>query len=246
MGSAIGLELARRGVGHIVFAQRRAADKAVAAVHAANPAGTCISLTLDISSHEGVATFFAEFSRSFDRLDYLVNVSGACPRTAVADVTEAEMAQTYAVNAAGPFWLCQAARPIMFASGGGAIVNIGSLAGEDGANAASISYTMAKAALRGMMMQLAKLGFPPAAYLPGAPPRSSFPLIRINNISPGPVQSDMLASMAPADLAKIKSATLTDDITSVDEICKACGYLLLDAANTTGQTMQLSGGIIRR
>ena len=141
----------------------------------------------------------------------------------------------------------------MWASGGGCIVNIGSLAGEDGAFSASPCYSMAKAGLKGMMMQLAKNGFPPEAYAappaePGseARPRSSWPLIRVNNIAPGPVETPMLASMSAADQAKIKAATLTDAFATVEEVASACAFLLLDAGSMTAQTLQLSGGAIRR
>ena len=246
MGVAIGAELAARGVGTIVFAQRRAADAAVAAARAAGAAAVH-SLALDVSTRAGVQDFFSRFGAlGLGGLHFLVNVSGDCPRTPLPEVGEEEMSATFAVNAAGPFWMCQAARPLMWASGGGAIVSIGSVAGEDGAFAASIAYTMAKAALRGMMMQLAKNGFPPEAYAPGAPPRASFPLVRINNVAPGPVDTPMLASMSAADQAKITAATLTDRVTGTAEVAKAVAHLLLDAHNTTGPTMQLSGGIIRR
>jgi NAD(P)-dependent dehydrogenase (short-subunit alcohol dehydrogenase family) len=240
MGPAIGAALARRGVGTIVFAQRGDASAAVAAVQSAG--ARALSLPLDVSSRAGVAAFFASFVASVGgRLDFLVNVAGAAPRTAVEDVDEAEMAATLAVNVTGPFWMCQAARPLMFASGGGAVVSVGSLAGEDGAFAASPAYSIAKAGLRGMMMHLAKNGFPGA---PGAD-RATQPLIRVNNVSPGPVATAMLASMAPADLAKITAATLTGKVTTVEEVASAVVYLLLDAHNSTGQTLQLNGGVVR-
>lgn len=242
MGPVIGVALARRGVGTVVFAQRGDASAAVSAVVAAG--GAALSLPLDISSRAGVAAFFASFAASpaGGRLDYLVNVAGAAPRTAVEDVGEEEMAATLAVNVVGPFWMCQAARPLMFASGGGAVVSVGSLAGEDGAFAASPAYSIAKAGLRGMMMHLAKAGFPPHAA--GAD-RSALPLIRVNNVSPGPVATAMLASMAPADLAKITAATLTHRVTAVDEVAAAVVFFLLDAHNCTGQTMQINGGVVR-
>jgi 3-oxoacyl-[acyl-carrier protein] reductase len=243
MGGAIGLELSSRSVGTIVFAQRREATEAVAAVEAAG--GRALSLPLDVSTQAGVGEFFAAFSAQCDRLDYLVNVSGECPRTAIEDVTEEELFASYAINASGPFFMCQAARPIMWRSGGGAIVNIGSVAGEDGAFAASPAYSMAKGALKSMMMHLSKRGFPPAAYLPGALPKDTFPYIRINNVSPGPVATDMLRSMAPGDLQNFKVGALTGQITEVAEISKAVAYLLLDARNTTGQTMGINGGITR-
>jgi short-subunit dehydrogenase len=263
MAPAIGAELARRGVSTVVFAQRGEAAAACAACVAANPACAAVSMALDLSSRASVRAFVDSLAaRVGGRLDFLVNCSGACPRTAVDDVGEDEMASTLAVNATGPFWLAQACRPLMWAAaaeraradpggplGGGdaAVLNIGSLAGEDGAFAASIAYTMAKAALRGMTMQLAKNGFPPEAAAAGAgAPRSAFPLIRCNAIAPGPVRTAMLDDMAPADLAKITSATLTDRITTVHEVARAAAYLLLDATNVTGQTLQLSGGVIRR
>lgn len=243
MGRAIGFELFTRGVGTIVFAQRREATEAVSAILAAG--GRALSLHLDISTQIGVQTFFEHFSTHFNRLDYLVNVSGECPRTAIEDVLETELDASFAVNASGPFFMCQAARPLMWKSGGGAIVNIGSVAGEDGAFAASPAYSMAKGALKSMMMHLSKRGFPPAAYLPGALPRDTFPYIRINNVSPGPVATDMLLSMPFADLQKIKDGALTGAITEVAEVSKAVAYLLLDARNTTGQTMGVNGGITR-
>ena len=273
MGPAIGVALARRGVGAIVFAQRGDAAAACAAVRAAAPGAEAVSLRLDVSTRAGVEDFFARFaalplhgSEAAARLDFLVNVAGACPRTAVDAVGEEEMAATLAVNLTGPFWMCQLARPFMFRAAeaamaaaaaaapaaaaeppaSAAIVNIGSLAGEDGAFAASIAYTMAKAGLRGMCMQLAKSGFPPAAAAPGAAPRASFPLIRCNNVAPGPVATEMLASMAPADLAKITATTLTERISTVAEVAAAVAFLCLDATNMTGQTLQLSGGVIRR
>ena len=192
MGPAIGLALARRGVAVIVFCARRDSSAAVAAVTAAVPGCEAASLPLDVSSRAGVADFFRAFQSRYPRLDFLLNVCGECPRTAIEDVDEEELFRVYSVNAAGPLWMCQLARPLMWASGGGAIVNVGSLAGEDGANAASVAYTMAKAALRGMMMQLAKQGFPPGAASGAAADRAALPLVRVNNVSPGPVRTPML------------------------------------------------------
>jgi len=241
MAPAIGAALAARGFAHVVFAQRGDASRALAAVRGAR--GAASSLHLDVSSRARVAAFFAAFTAAHARLDALVNCAGECPRTPLDGVREAELAAVFAVNGAGPLWTAQAARALLWASGGGAIVGIGSLAGEDGANAASVAYTMAKAAARGMMMQLAKEGFPP-----GTPPaaRAAAPLVRVNNVAPGPVRTPMLDSMDAERLAAITAATLTGRVTAAQEVAAAVAFLVVDAQNVTGQTLQLSGGVIRR
>ena len=55
MGPSIGVELARRGVGTIVFAQRRDAGAAVAAAEAAG--ARAVSMALDVGSAAGVVKF---------------------------------------------------------------------------------------------------------------------------------------------------------------------------------------------
>ena len=83
---------------------------------------------------------------------------------------------------------------------------------------------MAKAGLRGMCMQLAKSGFPPEASTPGAAPRGTFPLVRVNNVSPGPVATEMLASMAAADLAKITAGGCSGHERSTPARTHACTH----------------------
>jgi len=93
LGPAVGVALAARGVGHIVFAQRGLANDAVQAVHAAG--GSALSIACDQSSRSGVATFFATFCEIHSRLDILVNCSGICPRTPTVDVRETELESVF-------------------------------------------------------------------------------------------------------------------------------------------------------
>ena len=52
--------------------------------------------------------------------------------------------------------------------------------------------------------------------------------------------------MSPVLLAGITAATLTGRVTAVEDVAATVAYLLLDAHNVTGQTVQLSGGVVRR
>ena len=51
--------------------------------------------------------------------------------------------------------------------------------------------------------------------------------------------------MAPADIARLTALTLTGRVTTIEEVANAVAFLSCDAPNTTGQTMQLSGGTVR-
>jgi 3-oxoacyl-[acyl-carrier protein] reductase len=247
VGRAVGVALTRRGVGTVVFAQRGDASAACEEVRISG--GRALSLYLDVATRSSVVDFFAAFEATTGgRLDYLVNCAGACPRTTVDEMREDEMRSVLAVNVEGPFWMCQLARPLLWRSGGGSIVNVGSLAGEDGAAFASPAYTIAKAGLRGMTMQLAKNGFPPATVARGtqAAAAAGVPYIRANCVAPGPIPTAMLDGVEPEALEKLAAATLTGRLTSTAEVAAAVVFLLLDATNVTGQVLQLSGGVIRR
>ncbi len=92
----------------------------------------------------------------FGRIDILVNNAGADdPITwTPADVTEEEYDRVMAVNAKIPFFLSQMVAPYMKENGGGAIVNIGSIA-STGAGRGPIVYTVSKHAILGITRQLA-------------------------------------------------------------------------------------------
>jgi hypothetical protein len=56
----------------------------------------------------------------------------------------------------------------------------------------------------------------------------------------------MLKSMDAARLAAITAATLTGRVTGIEEVAAAVAYLAIDTVNLTAQTLQLSGGVVRR
>jgi NAD(P)-dependent dehydrogenase (short-subunit alcohol dehydrogenase family) len=90
------------------------------------------SLT-DVSKAAEIDAMFAELTQRWGALDVLVNNAGiAGPTAAVEDIAEEDWNQTIAVNLSGPFLCTRRAVPLLKKNGGGAIVNLSSIAGRLG------------------------------------------------------------------------------------------------------------------
>jgi 3-oxoacyl-[acyl-carrier protein] reductase len=113
----------------------------------------------------------------------------------------------------------------MRATGGGAIVNVASVAGIAGSGS-SIAYAASKGGLITLTKSLAK------AFAPD---------IRVNAVCPGPIISRWLENhqdmvQAAVKITPLKRASTTDDIAA------AVTFLACDAGMMTGQALVVDGG----
>jgi len=174
---------ASRGLGRVIAATaaaegavvvacgRSEADSNVNGDRDAPPGAGVRYRTLDVTREADVAVLVRDTVAQYGRLDFIVNcagsptaepravlrdrLTGALPPNSVLTATEPEYSAVNDVNAAGPLWMCKHAAEAMLAAGhGGAIVNIGSIAGLAG-QAHWVPYTMAKHALVGLTRALA-------------------------------------------------------------------------------------------
>ena len=87
----------------------------------------------DVSDSSAVDRLFEAAQAGLGGLDALVNNAGiAGPTKGVEEISDAEWAQTLAVNITGQFYCVRRAAPLIKAAGGGAIVNMSSGAGRFG------------------------------------------------------------------------------------------------------------------
>jgi NAD(P)-dependent dehydrogenase (short-subunit alcohol dehydrogenase family) len=147
--SGIGLETALR-LGRagmvVVLAARRAAELAEVATRIEAAGGGAVVVPTDLRNTDHIAALVDRAAAVNGRIDALVNnagVGGAPSVLADDEIVDAMID----VNLRAPIRLMRAVVPIMRAQGGGAIVNIGSVAGEIGIGGA---YSATKFALRGM------------------------------------------------------------------------------------------------
>ena len=121
---------------------------------------------------------------AFGPIDILFNNAGMNIRKRFEDYTEADYDRIIDVHMKGMFFMAQAVYPAMVARGRGCIINVASQRGLKGA-VNSAPYSAAKAAI---------IGFTRALACEAAPKG-----VRVNAIAPGPIVTDLTATMTPAD-----------------------------------------------
>ena len=106
-----------------------------------------IFLPHDVTSEEQWIANLAAAASAFGHLDTLVNNAGIGTRGTVESTTLEEWRRIHAVNLEGPFLGCKHAIPLIAKAGGGAIINISSVAGLIGARD-SAAYCASKGGVR--------------------------------------------------------------------------------------------------
>lgn len=90
----------------------------------------------------------------FGRIDVLVNNAGMMFESSISEIAPEKWDLMMAVNLRAPLFLTQAVLPYLRVSGGGSIINIGSIEGI-GANPEHAAYSASKGGLHGMTKAMA-------------------------------------------------------------------------------------------
>lgn len=194
--------------------------------------GEALYVHLDTSQQADWANAVAQTVQRFGKLTTLCNVAGIY-RTEGTETENMEgWQQLIAVNQTGVWLGMRAAVPHMKKAGGGAIVNISSVAGLS-ARPMAIAYHAAKAAVH-LMSKVAALEYAEHG-------------IRVNSIHPGFTMTST-ASALPDDVKK----ALADPVpmrraATPEEIAYGALYLCSDeAAIVTGTELIIDGGLSAR
>jgi len=212
-----------------------AAEETVAKISA--DGGRAVALSANVAVATEVESAVARAVGEFGRLDVLYNNAGVNSAGSVADATEDDWDRCFAVNAKGTFLCSRAAVPQFEKTGGGAVVNQGSVAGLVGVpNFAA--YCAAKGAVvaltRSMAIDLAARR------------------IRVNAICPGtvftPLMEPMLRARGDGDLEAGLAKTVVKypigRLGTPEEIARVALFLASDDASfLTGSIVTADGGM---
>jgi NAD(P)-dependent dehydrogenase (short-subunit alcohol dehydrogenase family) len=229
-GSGIGraTALAFAAAGALVAAADIAPDAATqTAALIAQTGGVALALTGDTSLAEDSAAMVQQTVTAFGRLDIAFNNAGISGgRPGPDDFDEARFDRVMAVNAKGVWLGMKYQIPEMARSGGGAIVNMASIAGLTGVGA--LAYTASKHAVIGMTKAAAV--------------RYAGSKIRINAICPGAVDTPMFARATAGAAAPPGT---TGPLASPEDIAAAVLWLCSgDSRFITGHPLVVDGGIL--
>lgn len=128
IGRAIALAFAREGA-RVALAGRRK-DKLSATADAMQAAaGTALTIECDVTRTKDTARAVAATEKAFSHLDILVNNAGMLSISTIENISEEDWDRLMATNVKGPFLMSRAVLPAMRRSGGGSIINVGSVLG---------------------------------------------------------------------------------------------------------------------
>jgi 2-keto-3-deoxy-L-fuconate dehydrogenase len=224
-GSGIGEAVARglHGEGAEVVLADMAGDRVEAL--AAELGERAQALTLDVRDEDAV-------SGAMNGLDVLANVAGIGSTTNAPDTPLEVWENVFAVNARGTFLCCKHAIPSMIERGGGAIVNIASVAGMIGLPN-RVAYSASKGAVIALTRALAidhvRQG------------------IRVNAVCPGTVDSPWVRRLVEdvgESLDSLRARQPMGRLGTTEEVAQAVLYLASDAAAfVTGSGLVIDGGL---
>ena len=123
----IAVAYAREGAGVACIDLNREAAEETAAI-IAGEGGAALALAADVTNLASVETCVAETARHFGRLDILHNNVGVTHMGGPVELSEQQFEASLQLNLGSVYRCAKAAIPAMLKGGGGAIVNISSLA----------------------------------------------------------------------------------------------------------------------
>ncbi|EGF90210.1 3-oxoacyl-acyl-carrier-protein reductase [Asticcacaulis biprosthecium C19] len=183
-----------------------------------------------MNAPESVRDVVAEAARKLGGLDILVNNAGALvARKLLMEWDDGFYDNVLDLNLRSVIIGTQAAVPLMEARGGGAVINLGSIAGSNGGGPGSGLYATAKAAVhnltRHMATDLAKKN------------------IRVNAIAPGVIGTPF-HTLTPADRMEAMRNSVPMGRIGAPEDCVGPVLFLASAMSgyVTGQVLHVNGG----
>jgi len=231
VGAATALSLARMGASVVVnYSRSREPAEAVAA-QCREAGADALVVRADVASDTDCRALAAAAMERWGRIDLLVNNAGTTKFVGLQNLgglSADDFHSIYSVNTIGVFQMVRACETALRASHG-AVVNVSSIAGQDGLGSC-IAYIASKGALNAMTIALA---------------RALGPQVRVNAVLPGFIETEWLrnglgAAYQPShDAYRAQSAL--EAVMSADDVAEAI-VAIAGTAKVTGQLLRVDAG----
>ena len=229
IGAATAARLAAEGARVAVADQ----DLAAARGTTASIGGDAIAIELDVRSR---ASFESALRATLDQLgalDVLVNNAALTVRRPFFEIEDAEWDDVLAVNLRGVFLGCQLAGAHMREQRSGRIVNLGSLAGQQGSAVNGAHYAASKAGILALTKTVAKELAPFG--------------VTVNTVAPAAIGGPLVDALPPETVTSLTASIPLARLGRSDEVAGLIAYLASDEAGyVTGSTFDINGGSLMR
>jgi 3-oxoacyl-[acyl-carrier protein] reductase len=233
LGNVIATHLLAQGF-QVVMTDVDAVRVQQAADRIDNGQGKVLALALDIRQPQDFSRALEAARAKFGSLEVLVNNAALTLATPVMEIEVDEFDRVMTTNLRGTFVGCQTLGRYFASRGYGRIINLASLAGQNGGTASGAHY----AASKGGILTLTKI-FARELSKSG---------VTVNAIAPGPMDSPAVHAIVPEEkmaglLQMIPVGTLGD----AEFVAQAVALLASPQASfVTGATWDINGGLFMR
>jgi NAD(P)-dependent dehydrogenase (short-subunit alcohol dehydrogenase family) len=226
IGKAIAQAFVREGA-KVVIAGRdtKKLDRAAAEI-----GPDCLAVSADVSNADSVEKLVSATVERFKQINVLVNNAAVLLPGTAESISEEDFDQTFNINVRGLWLLSRAVLPHMRATGGGSIINIGSVLSLLGARN-RVAYSASKGAVMAMTKAMA---------LDHAAEN-----IRVNCIAPGIVATEMVEKFNTDEAARRQREAMhpMGRFGQPEEVASAAVFLASDESGwTTGSVITVDGG----
>lgn len=199
VGAATARRFAEAGANLVLVARRKKNLDALA--DELRPLTEVRTCAMDVCDEDACVNLFKKAAFDFDDVHYLVNNAGFHARGPVEKQEPEDLVKMVEVNLQAPILLSRIAIPYILKGGGGAIINVASLAGRTPVpNAATYSAT--KFGLRAFTYALAE--------------ELAETKIKVAVVSPGPIDTGFIMD----DIDRVADITFSQPMSTADEVAQ--------------------------
>lgn len=193
---------------------------------------TARSILVDVTDPAQVTQAMSQVVDHESRIDILINSVGYLGKAQAFNLHDAiDWQEIVQINLVGVLRVTQVVLPYMLRSGGGRIINMGSLAGKEGLSGLA-AYSAASAGVIAFTKALAR--------------EVAGNGILVNCVAPGPIDSQMISNLGVEEVQKMIGDSPMKRLGSPDEVAHLVAWLSSDASCfNAGAVFDMSGGRAR-
>ncbi len=197
----------------------------------ANDDPRILRLSLDVTDETQVADAIAKTKDRFGHIDYLIHMAGMVGKGRIDEMPLNDWHTVVNTNLTSAFLLMKHAYPILRKPGASVVLCASSNAANGGSYLSGAAYASSKAALVNLTRYAAKEWAPDG--------------IRVNILSPGPVDTPMLDRLSDAQHDGLKAQLPLGRYATAEECAGGVMFLCSNHAHSmTGTNMNISSGLV--